>query len=432
MDRRIAPAADALSRGVERGETPASSGELEVIAREVLQRRTAPGCPRPIVVALSGGGDSLALALIAGAWAKATGRRLLILTVDHGLQPDSPSWSAACAEIAARLGHPFQPLRWTGERPAAGLPAAARHARHRLLATAAQEAGARVLLLGHTADDIAESQAMRRAGSTTPDPREWTPSPAWPEGRGLFLLRPLLRSRRATLRAWLAARGETWIEDPANTDPRYARARARAASPPPGADPPLCAPLDIASQVTHRTGIIALARARLRTAPAEDAHRLVGIAAVCAGGGTRLPSAARVARAATALRGDQPLAATLAGARLEADEAQVRIFREAGEISRGALPSVRVRAGQAVIWDGRFEVTPRCSGELRQLAGLARRLPREQQAALREIPAAARGALPAIVDAAGGVTCPAFTEEAVDLIPERLRAAAGLIDREPA
>ena len=63
--------------------------------------------------------------------------------------------------------------------------------------------GAKVILMGHTASDLAEAAAMRAEGSTTPSPREWAPSPAWPEGRGVFLLRPMLAVSRQQVRDWL-------------------------------------------------------------------------------------------------------------------------------------------------------------------------------------------------------------------------------------
>jgi tRNA(Ile)-lysidine synthase len=372
-------------------------------------------------VGLSGGGDSLALTLIADAWAREAGRELIVLTVDHGLQADSAAWTRACAATAERLGRPFRALSWTGDKPQAGLPAAARLARHRLLAGAAREAGARVILLAHTADDLAEAAAMRAAGATTPDPRAWSPSPVWPEGRGLFLLRPLLSARRAELRDWLTARGETWIDDPANADPRYARSRARLAGaapvPPAQAEPAL----SLAQQADEHAGIVSVSRLAFQAAGASDAHRFVALAAVCAGGGERLPASARVARAADALRRDRPFVATLSGARIEADATTIRIFREAGEAARGGLAPLHPPG----VWDGRFEIAE--GHEIRRLAGLTRRLPPAQQETVRAFPAAARGALPAHVDARGAVTL-AHLES---LVGQRLRAAAGWVQREP-
>src|SRR5205814_800845 len=139
----------------------------------------------------------------------------------------SGDWSRFAAAAAAKLGVAHRALVWRGDKPATGLPAAARAARHALLAAAARREGAAVILRGHTADDLMEAELMRRAGSSAPSPRVWAPSPAWPEGRGVFLLRPLLGHRRADLRELLTGLGERWIEDPANDDPRFARPLAR-------------------------------------------------------------------------------------------------------------------------------------------------------------------------------------------------------------
>jgi len=397
--------------------------DIQGIAHSVLDRRLRRTGP-PLAVALSGGGDSLALTLIADAWARDCGRELVILTVDHRLQPESAAWTARCAEVAARLGRRFVPLAWEDEKPATGLPAAARAARHRLLADAARQAGARVILMGHTADDLREAAVMRRAGSTTPDAREWAPSPVWPEGRGVFVLRPLLDVARADLRSWLAERGEAWIDDPANADPHYARARARrtASEPARRAEAP---PLALAEHAREQAGIITMPRGRLRAAPAEDVRRVLALAAVCAGGGERLPATARTLRLAEAVRGAAPVVATLAGARIEADEEEVRFLREAGEAARGGLAPARLPA----IWDGRFEIVE--GAEVRRLAGLASSLPDAQQGALRRLPPAARGGLPAVIHENGAVTCPALTG-LPSLVGDRLRAAAGLVQREPA
>lgn len=411
-------------------------GGVSAVAAAVLDRRLSARSPHPLALALSGGGDSVALLLAARAWARARGRRLLVLTVDHGLQPQSAAWTQACAALAARAGADFRPLTWEGEKPARGLPAAARAARHRLLAAAARAAGARVMLTGHTADDAAEARAMRRAGSSTPEPREWSPSPAWPEGRGLFLLRPLLALRRAALRDWLAAQGQTWIEDPANLDLRYARARARAALAGGGtaaASDPAAFALAEAARV-EPWGEIVIARRALAAAAPGEAERLLGLACVCAGGGMRLPGAAARARLAAQATTGTPRAATLAGARVVTDGAVVRIAREPGEAARGGLAPAKLHAGEPVVWDGRFELRAAGPGlEARPLAGLGRRLPADQRRALARLPVAARGALPAIIGPAG-VSCPllgASEVEVAGLVEDRFRAAAGLIDREP-
>ena len=192
--------------------------------RAALSRRLDPNSQAPIAVGFSGGGDSLALLLVARAWAAAAGRPVLALTVDHGLQAESRSWTSRAERTALALGADFAALPWLAPKPSGGLPAAARHARHTLLAEAARRAGARVILLGHTADDVLEAQLMRQGGANVGAPAEWSPSPVWPQGRGVFLLRPLLGVRRAELRAMLAPTGLDWIEDPANDDPRSARA----------------------------------------------------------------------------------------------------------------------------------------------------------------------------------------------------------------
>ncbi|HEY0650174.1 tRNA lysidine(34) synthetase TilS [Phenylobacterium sp.] len=396
---------------------------LEAAVREALDRRLRRTGP-PVAVGLSGGGDSLALTLMADAWARDRDRELVILTVDHRLQPDSAGWTAGCAEVAARLGRRFLALGWEGDKPTTGLPAAARAARHRLLADAARQAGARVLLMGHTTDDVAEATTMRRAGSTTPDPRQWAPSPVWPEGRGIFVFRPLLDVGRAELRGWLVDRGETWVDDPANADLRFARSRARLSGVAPVSrqEPePLC----LAGQVREFAGMLAIDRRRLQAATPDDARRFVALAAVCAGGGDRLPAGARVQRLSAALQGDAPVLATLAGARVEGDRVEARFFREAGEFARGGLGPLQPPG----VWDGRFEFES--GGEVRRLAGLLRRLPDDQQMALRACAPAARPALPAVVGPDGGVTCPALMG-VESLVGERLRAAAGLVQREPA
>ncbi len=419
-----------------RGIEVVPADRLADAVRPVLDRRLLQGADAPVAVALSGGGDSLALALLVAEWASEVGRRLLILTVDHRLQPQSAAWTAACAKVAERLGGAFDALSWTGPKPASGLPAAAREARHRLLAEAARRAGARVILMGHTASDVAEAAAMRAQGATTPDPREWAPSPVWPEGRGLFLLRPMLALGRAEIRDWLRARGERWIEDPANVDPRSARARARAAGPgsPEAAASPPGVPWADACRVDAGGGIHA-PREALRTADPPAARAFIGMAAVCAGGGDRRPATERLDRVREILAGPAALASTLAGARIEATAQEVSFLREVGEARRGGLLSLYLTPGKPVVWDGRFELTADRPGlRVERLEGLSRRLAPAVQAEVLRLSPKARLALPAVVDGAQ-VRCPAM--EQVDgvsfrpLVSDRLMAACGLVEREP-
>jgi tRNA(Ile)-lysidine synthase len=134
----------------------------KVFAR--LDARLCPRSPAPLAVAVSGGGDSVALLAMAVDWARLRGRRLLVLTVDHRLSPGSASWTRRAGEQARALGCEWQGLSWDAPRPATGLPAAARAARHALIAGAARAAGASVVMMAHTADDVAEAtlRAIRR------------------------------------------------------------------------------------------------------------------------------------------------------------------------------------------------------------------------------------------------------------------------------
>jgi tRNA(Ile)-lysidine synthase len=404
---------------------------LDHAVAEVLDQRLRKGTSRPLAVALSGGGDSVALLLTAAGWARTAARPLLVLTVDHRLQAESAAWTAICAERARSLGAAFRALAWTGPKPATGLPAAARAARHALLAEAARQAGAAVILMGHTADDVLEARAMRAAGATTPEPREWAPSPAWPEGRGVFLLRPLLGLTRAALRDWLAARGEAWIDDPANDDPRFARARARSAGAFEAAPPPAAPDTRALARACRAdaAGVLSLPRAELRRAEPDAARAFLGAACLCAAGTTRPPAAARLSRLGAGLAAPGAVTATLAGARIEADGETILILREAGERARGGLAPLALAPGQTAVWDGRFEITADRTMGVRALAGLAARLPADQRQALSAFPPRARPGLPATLAADGASRL--VLDACRPLALERLHAACGVIDREP-
>ena len=400
-------------------------------------------------MAFSGGGDSLSVLLAVHAWSRRVGRQVVALTVDHGLQPESRAWAAMAERTALGMGLRSQTLAWTGRKPASGLSAAARRARHALLADAARQIGAAVIVMGHTLDDLLEAELMRAQGSTVGLPREWSPSPAWPEGRGVFLLRPLLALRRAELREMLAASKLSWIDDPANDDPGSARARARLAiangsrrheRPPAREPPPEIARLASIAQ-TDSFGVIRIARDVLTGASPGAARRFIAAACVCAGGGDRLPRTEQLERLWRRVVGDEAFTATLAGARVEATRT-VHFMRNAGDLVSAAQAPVGLIRGRSQVWDGRFELIAAQDGQRAMpLQGKTRRLHASERANLKRCPPWARPALPIIegpaiagpIFAGNGesVTCPILADGAQtparSLAGQRLLSACGAV-----
>lgn len=189
---------------------------------------------QPVVaVAVSGGRDSLALALLVRDWAVARGGEVVALIVDHGLRAGSDQESADTGVLLEGLGIKAVVLCWSGPKPESGLQAAARKARYDLLLAECRRRGLLHLFLAHHADDQAETLTMRAArGSGACGLAGMAALVERAEAR---LLRPLLTVPRARLTATLVARGVRWIDDPSNADLRFERARLRAA--PPASDP---------------------------------------------------------------------------------------------------------------------------------------------------------------------------------------------------
>lgn len=397
---------------------------VEARAFAAMSRRLDAGSDAPLAVAVSGGGDSIALLELAAAWARRVGRQVRVLHLDHRLNPDSGAWAEAVRSQAVRLGCACDVLAWEGSKPATGLPAAARAVRHALLADAARAAGARVILLGHTADDVREGEAMRAGGSSLGRVASWSPSPAWPEGRGLMLLRPLLETARAELRAWLGARELSWIEDPANADLRYARARARAA--PLSAAQPHAEPSSVSgffdSVSEGPVGLLRVRRADYADASDPERRRLLSAALVCGSGRSTPPRTDALARLDAALRGPGKVRATLAGARVEALADEVLIGRDRG---RTGLPHAPLEPGRPLVWDGRAELTTAEAAAVAPLAGFAARLPAADRSRLAGIPPIFRPTLPVLL--AGDRM---ELAEPGWLAFRRLQAALGLVARE--
>ncbi len=190
-----------------------------------------------LAVAVSGGGDSMALCRLLEIWSRRHSAELHALTVDHGLQRNSATDAARVGTWMAALGIPHHILRWRGEKPSSGIQARARQARYRLMADWAARRGIGQLVLAHQMEDQAETFLLRlERGSGLDGLAAMAPVS---RRASLSLLRPLLGVPAARLRATLVGLGQDWLEDPSNLDQRYARNRLRVLLPRlfPGADP---------------------------------------------------------------------------------------------------------------------------------------------------------------------------------------------------
>jgi tRNA(Ile)-lysidine synthase len=394
---------------------------VEAAAFAALDQHLDAESGAPLAVAVSGGGDSVALLELTADWGRRCGRQVRVLHVDHGLSPDSGRWARDVQAHADRLSLTCDVLAWAGAKPANGLPAAARAARHALLAEAARACGARVILMGHTADDLREGEQMRLDGSSLGRVRTWGPSPAWPEGRGVMLLRPVLGVTRGQLRNWLNERGLPWIEDPANVDPRFARARARSA--PRDVETPPEPALSPAAGLVEDAGLGLLRTHRdtwLGLQPG-DAVRLLSTLLLCAGGGARPPRSEALRRLLDALASGTE-AATLAGARAYAVGDWFWFGRDPGRIGLPAWPTA---AHDTIVWDGRLEVRSEAAGRVLALAGRARSLAPLDREVVRTLPAPFR-ATTAAIEMEGALRLASGTW----LPYARLLAALGAVRRE--
>ena len=184
-----------------------------------------------VVLAVSGGPDSVALLWLAARWRRSLkrGPRLIAVTVDHGLRREAAAEAREVKRLARTLGIEHRTLRWRGKKPNTGVPAAAREARYRLLAKAARASGATHVATAHTRDDQAETFLMRLLrGSGISG---LSAMAAETEREGMLLMRPLLDISKTELIATLGAAGIGFADDPSNRDPAFTRPRLRSLMP---------------------------------------------------------------------------------------------------------------------------------------------------------------------------------------------------------
>lgn len=388
-----------------------------------------------LAVAVSGGPDSLALTLLAHAWAKARGGEAIGLTVDHGLRPESAAEAKAVARWLEARGIRHHILHWRGEKPQANLQAAARAARYRLFESWCRGAGVLHLLLAHQLEDQAETFLLRLGRGSGVD--GLAAMAACVETAWARLLRPLLAVPRARLRATLEAVGQDWVEDPSNRDPRHARVRLRKLLPslaPEGLEVPRLAVtagrLGRARQALEAwaarllaeaatldpAGYAVVARGPLAAAPAEVGLRALARLLRCVGGGSYGPRLERLERLyRETVDEGLPKARTLGGCRLlrlgRRQAERILVCREAAAIA-AEMPAL---PGATAGWDGRFALAfaprfPRARGPVRLgalgVAGWAEVVQRAPDLRASPIPVPVRPSLPALHDLEGVLAVP--------------------------
>ncbi len=329
-----------------------------------------------IVLAVSGGADSLAMLLLVAHWVRRVASappRLHVITVDHGLRPEATTEARQVAAIASGLGLAHATLVWQGEKPKTGLPAKARAARYRLLLEAAKRLGANAILTAHTRDDQAETVLMRLARGSGLDGLSGM-APAGEIG-GIALLRPLIGHPRSRLVTTLEREGLSWIEDPSNENAAHERVRLRLAS---GQLHRLGLGNEALATTARRLqrarlalehGVDALARtaavlapagyaeidlAALRLAPEEIALRLLGRALAVIGAATEPTRLARLERAFAGVLAPDAKPVTLGGCRILPRGRRLLVCREAG---RSGLPTLELAPGTQAVWDCRLVAT---------------------------------------------------------------------------
>lgn len=310
-----------------------------------LARLLPPGLPPRIAVAVSGGADSTALALLARDYCTRHGGEVLALIVDHGLRAESAEEARlTAARLAARqIKSHILTLSLTAG-PA--MQERARQARHAVLGEAAEAAGFLYLALGHHQADQHETVAMRaRRG-----PGGAEGMAGWAARDKVVLLRPLLAIAPTALRDYLRVEDMGWVEDPSNQARRFERVRIRqdqSGQPPVGAAQRAGREQEVAAFLARHAELYPEGYALL-DAPCVPPS-VLGALLRTIGGRAHAPRQEALARLARALN-----PATLGGVRIA----------PAGRLGPGwlltrepAACAPPVLAHSHAFWDGRFLLT---------------------------------------------------------------------------
>ena len=193
---------------------------LLTLARRALTGECAVSADTHVLIAVSGGPDSMALLHVLASLRKSIHFRLTAHGVDHGLRPEAPAELDLAARLAADLDVAFSRSR-VALRAGGNLQARARDARYRALRAAASDIGANAIATAHHADDRAETVLLRLLRGARPAALAVLPA------RDGDRIRPFVRARRRDVLSHLERHRVPFAMDPSNRDPRFLRVRVR-------------------------------------------------------------------------------------------------------------------------------------------------------------------------------------------------------------
>lgn len=337
----------------------------EPLLLEAIEKQLLPKPPKKIGVAVSGGGDSVALLALLARFVQDHDVELHVISIDHGLRIGTQQEIKLVTQICARFGCQHHVEYWSGWDGGGNLQDRARTARYELIGDWAVANDISVVMLGHTANDQAETLMMRLARGAGVD--GLSAMAARRLQGGVTWVRPLLNIERRTLRHYLQEQNLTWTEDPSNENRDFERIRMRDAlrllEPLGFAVENLIAVADQMSkarvalnwqaflaakdvaQVSH--GAICINMKGFRALPEEISRRLLVHALVWLSNSDYPPRRGAVEKAREAIRTDSTF--TLHGCQIERDGETLWVFREFN-----AVRDLTAEVGD--VWDDRWYV----------------------------------------------------------------------------
>ncbi|TCU35492.1 tRNA lysidine(34) synthetase TilS [Rhizobium azibense] len=351
-----------------------------VLSPETAARRFCRllASPTRILIAISGGSDStgLLLALLEALKAEPNSDiSLCAATIDHDLRAESADEARHVAALCRSLGISHVIRVWRDPKPKTGVMVAAREARYELLADAAAELGANLIVTAHTLDDQRETQAMRGARSRSPSTGI---ADAVLFDRRVWVARPFLSCLRADIRAFLSARAMPWLDDPSNEDVKYERVRTRVALAGEGAPGREAYGADIRLELSRQAALwlgqhftrpgegLGRVAAKGLEAPLDVLGYALGRLAAVFGGQRFAPGRVQMDRILGFVTAGRPGRMTASRVVFDLRRDGLYLARE----SRGILPLV-VAPGKRAIWDGRFVVENSSSSDVTVIARFA-------------------------------------------------------------